>query len=99
MSLLKSLLELTESKNHLGERTFETFSGWKAACKKVNKAAWFDGDEDICNAFVGPRPYKRGESLAVGEWDGAIGCIFQGDAKPAEKPAEKPVDPKATPAK
>ena len=76
MKLSKELLSLVEAKNHLGETVYSTFPSWKAACKKQYPDVWFDGDIDICNAFVGTKPYKRGESKAVGEWDGNEGCMF-----------------------
>lgn len=79
--ILKDLLVLVERKNHLGEVEYTSFDFWKRACKKVNESVWFDGDRDICNAFVGPKPYKRGETRAIGEWDGAVGALFQGDGK------------------
>lgn len=76
MKLSKELLALVEAKNHLGETVYSTFAGWKAACKKQDPTVWFDGDADICNAFVGAKPYKRGETRAIGEWDGAEGSLF-----------------------
>ena len=76
MKLFKELLSLVEAKNHLGETVYSTFPSWKAACKKQYPDVWFDGDIDTCNAFVGTKPYKRGESKAVGEWDGNEGCMF-----------------------
>lgn len=71
---------ISEAKNHLGERTQTTFAGWKAACKRANPDVWFDGDKDICNAMVGPKPYVRGETKSVGEWDGASGSIYKTEA-------------------
>jgi hypothetical protein len=53
------------ARNHLGERTFETYEGWRKACKKVNPSVRFEGDRDICQALPG-----------VGEWDGVSGCIY-----------------------
>jgi len=52
-----------ESKNHLGEREFQTYEAWKRACKQIKPDAKFTGDKDI-------------DSCEVGEWDGAIGTIF-----------------------
>jgi hypothetical protein len=68
--------ESVNPKNHMGERTFQTFTGWKKACKQVNSEVWFDGDADIAQAMVGPKPYKRGETKSIGEWDGAEGSIY-----------------------
>lgn len=76
MKLSRELLSIVEAKNHLGETVYTTFPSWKAACRKADATVWFDGDIDICNAFVGTKPYKRGETKAIGEWDGNEGCIF-----------------------
>jgi transcription antitermination factor NusG len=73
--------KLREAKNHLGETTFASFPGWKRAVKQFHPDAWFDGDVDICNAFTGTKPYKRGETLGVGEWDGNEGVVFKGSVK------------------
>lgn len=64
---------LTEAK---GE--YNSYKSWKAAVKKKHPDAWIEGDEDIAQAMVGPKPYKRGETKAVGEWDGAKGELFEG---------------------
>lgn len=79
MSVLRELTALTEAR---GE--YSTFAAWKRAVKKKNPDAWFEGDKDICNAMVGPQPFKRGETKSVGEWDGAKGELFE-DVKAAEK--------------
>ena len=72
---------VTETKNHMGEVVFSSFSSWKSACKKVDAAVWWDGNTDICNAFVGKKPYLRGETRAIGEWDGETGSVFQDSKK------------------
>jgi hypothetical protein len=74
--------EMTEASklNHMNERTFETYAGWKKACKKMNPDVWFDGDEDIANAMVGPKPYVRGKTRSIGEWDGAEGSVYNTSA-------------------
>lgn len=64
---------LTEAK---GE--YNSFKSWKAAVKKKNPEAWIEGDEDIAQAMVGPKPYKHGETKSIGEWDGAKGELFEG---------------------
>ena len=66
---------VTESRNHMGETEYSLYSSWKRACKKENSAVWFDGDEDICNAMTGHKPYKSGETLTIGSWDGAVGSL------------------------
>lgn len=50
------------------EKTFSTYSGWRRYVLKMWPNATFDGDADICSAFV------RG--IGVGEWDGAEGVIY-----------------------
>lgn len=52
-----------ESKNHLGEREFQTYAAWKRACKQIKPDAKFTGDKDI-------------DGCEVGEWDGAKGVIY-----------------------
>lgn len=72
MRILQELLSLREAK---GE--YNSFKSWKAAIKKKHPDAWIEGDEDIAQAMVGPKPYKHGETKAVGEWDGAKGELFE----------------------
>lgn len=55
---------LFETANHLREREFTSYSGWKAACRKIKPDVVFSGDKDICSAG------------SVGEWDGAVGVIY-----------------------
>jgi len=66
------LHELLEAK---GE--YNSFKSWKAAIKKKHADAWIEGDEDIAQAMVGPKPYKQGETKSVGEWDGAKGELYE----------------------
>jgi hypothetical protein len=93
-SLLNELIALKERKNHLGEIEYTTFSAWKSACRKNDSTVWFDGNQDICNAFVGAKPYKRGDTRAIGEWDGTVGSMFVYDGKD-KKVAPKSDAPKA----
>jgi hypothetical protein len=58
------------------ERMFQTFAAWKRAIKAEYPEAWLDGDQDIGQMMVGPKPFKRGETVAVGEWDGSEGVMF-----------------------
>lgn len=51
--------------NHLGERTYYTYAGWKRACKELNPNVKFEGNKDICNALPG-----------IGEWYGDTGSIY-----------------------
>ena len=84
---------VAEARNHMGEVEYTTYSTWKKACKKAEPSVWFDGDQDICNAMVGAKPYKRGETRAIGEWDGVVGSLHHhpkakeatDEAKPKEK--------------
>ncbi len=57
-----------ESKNHMGEREFQTYSAWKRACKLMKPDAHFTGDKDI-------------DGCEVGEWDGAVGVIYNKPSK------------------
>ena len=52
-----------EAKNHMGDRLFQTYAGWKRACKLIKPDAKFNGDRDI-------------DSCEVGEWDGAEGSVY-----------------------
>jgi hypothetical protein len=80
--------KITEAKNHMGEVEYRSFSAWKSACKKINPEVWFDGNQDISNAFVGTRPYRRKETRSIGEWDGETGAVFQ-DVPKAAAPGKK----------
>lgn len=51
--------------NHLGEKEYNTYAAWRAACKAANPSVVFEGDKDICNAKPG-----------VGEWDGNTGVVY-----------------------
>lgn len=63
-------------KNHLGEPMQTTFAGWRAACKrkadKLNCTLLIEGDKDIASGFVVLSSFR----VAIGEWDGAEGCIY-----------------------
>lgn len=61
-----------EAKNHMGEREFQTYAGWKRACKMIKPDAKFTGDRDI-------------DGCEVGEWDGAVGSIFNKSIKADSK--------------
>ena len=74
---ITELLQINEMKNEFGEVIYSSFGTWKKAAKTANPDVWFDGDADICNAMVGPKPYKRLETRAIGEWDGEQGVVFK----------------------
>lgn len=65
--------DLFESKNHMGETEYQTYSAWRRAIKKAHPDAWFDGDADICQAMVGP---KDNSAKGVGEWGGDTGSVY-----------------------
>ncbi len=83
MTKLKELVSIAEAKNYLGDKEYTTWKSWKAAVKKANPAAWIEGDEDIAQAMVGPKPYKQGETKSIGEWGGDVGSIFAVEIKEA----------------
>lgn len=62
-----------------------TFGGWKAKVKKSYPSAWYEGDKDICQAFIGPKPYTKGETIGVGEWGGDSGYVTPGKAAPVKE--------------
>jgi hypothetical protein len=74
---------ISEGKNHLGETTYSSWSAWRAACKKIAPNVWYDGDKDIANAMVGPKPYVRNKTKSIGEWDGETGTVYKDAAETA----------------
>lgn len=73
---LRFVVEGRVNKNHMGETEYNTYSGWKAACRRAG-ADQFDGDKDICQARKGGK--------GVGEWDGAVGTVYDDAHKKAAK--------------
>lgn len=77
----KALKSKERQQGRAASRTDEgqaTFSGWKAAVKKkYGSDVEFEGDKDICQAFVKTDDGKR---KGVAEWDGAQGELYEGDA-------------------
>lgn len=67
---------LIEGKNHLGEPEYQTYSGWRAACRKAHPSCTFRGDKDIGGAVVDGRD--------VGEWLGDVGSVFRAKPKKTE---------------
>jgi hypothetical protein len=59
-----------DATNHIGEKEYQTYAAWKAACRKENPGVQFEGDIDICQAKPG-----------IGEWDGNKGIIYTKDAE------------------
>jgi hypothetical protein len=79
---------LSEGRNHLGDAEQTTYAGWKAACRRAHSGVWFDGDKDIAQAMVGPKPFQRGKTRSVGEWDGDKGSVYKSTAKAADTVSE-----------
>jgi len=73
---IENLRFVVEAKNHMDETEYTTYSGWKAACRKAG-ADEFEGDRDICQAKKGGK--------GVGEWDGAVGTVYDDAHKKAKK--------------
>ena len=73
---IENLRYVVEAKNHMDETEYNTYSGWRAACKRAG-ADKFDGDRDICQALKGGK--------GVGEWDGAVGTVYDDAHKKAAK--------------
>lgn len=78
-SVQESVEAVAELKNHMDETEFTSFASWKSACRKVDPQYWLDGDKDIATAMVGPKPFVKGKTQGIGEWDGEVGTIY-GDA-------------------
>jgi hypothetical protein len=73
---IENLRHVVEAKNHMGETEYNTYSGWRAACKRAG-ATEFDGDRDICQAMANGK--------GIGEWDGATGSVYDDAHKKAAK--------------
>jgi hypothetical protein len=84
--------QTNEAKDADGNQEYTSFAAWKRALKKAHPGHWLDGDEDIANALVGDKPFKRGSTKGVGEWDGSTGWIKTAkvsEAKLTEAPRQK----------
>lgn len=66
---------LAEAKDEDGNTIYTTYAAWKHAAVKAG--AWIEGDEDIAQAMKGEKPFKRGKTKSIGEWDGSEGCIYK----------------------
>jgi hypothetical protein len=64
--------KLYEAANYLGDREYQTYSSWKTACKKAYPGCGFRGDIDIGAATLNGKD--------VGEWDGAVGSVYNKDS-------------------
>jgi hypothetical protein len=69
-TLVEQIKTVKEAKNHMDEHEYQSYRSWKAALeKKFGKDKLkYDGDIDIAQALV--------DGKGVGEWDGAVGCIY-----------------------
>lgn len=56
--------------NYLGERLYSTYAGWKRAVRGNWSEAYFEGDQDICNAFT-----DSSRRHGAGDWDGEAGIV------------------------
>ena len=74
---VKKVKSTNEAKDAHGNTEYNTYDSWKRACKKANTDCWIEGDRDIAQAMVGPKPYKHGQTIAIGEWDGATGVVYK----------------------
>lgn len=63
-------LDSKDATSHAGEKTYQTYAAWKAACKTINASVQFEGDQEICEAKPG-----------IGQWDGNSGVIYTKDAE------------------
>lgn len=80
LSQLESLVRrIAEAKDEQGNTIYTTYAAWKRAAAKCG--AWIDGDEDIAQAMKGEKPYKKGKTMSIGEWDGSEGFIEKGYLK------------------
>ena len=61
-------MKLNEAKNHLGEKEYQTYSAWRAACKAAG-ADRFEGDKETASAFKG--------KIGIGEWGGDKGSVYK----------------------
>lgn len=79
VTVVEGLAPVVEFKDHMGDTEFKSFASWKSACRKADPQYWLDGDKDIAQAMVGAKPFAKGKTRAIGEWDGEVGTVF-GDA-------------------
>ena len=67
--------------NHMDEREYQTFDGWRRACRAAYPGCGFRGDRDIAGATLNGRD--------VGEWDGAVGSVYNKDEDNSEDPFDQ----------
>jgi len=68
-------MSMVEAKDEHGNTIYNSYGSWRTAVKTAFPEMWIDGDSDIANAMIGPRPYVRGKTISVGEWDGTTGYV------------------------
>lgn len=66
-------------KNHLGNREYQSYSGWKTAIKQAAAPHWlkchvrYEGNKDIASALLVDQ--KGIPITALGEWGGDVGDV------------------------
>lgn len=66
-----------EAKNHMEENTYQSVASWKRALKaKHGDKVWYQPHEGTNDAFIGPKPFKKGETKQVGDWDDTTGTVY-----------------------
>lgn len=66
-----------EAKNHMDESTYQSVASWKRALKaKHGDKVWYDAHEGTIDAFTGTKPFKKGETQQVGDWDDTTGTVY-----------------------
>ncbi len=55
-------------KNHLGEKTYSSFSSWRVAVEKLFPCARIEGNKEIA--------FAKNGNTGVGEWDGETGILY-----------------------
>lgn len=75
------------------ERRIQTYSGWRAACKRAAPDCHFEGDKDIAFAYIKGEDGKPKKN--VGEWDGDHGVVFKQGLKESKKLIVPTLKPRA----
>lgn len=73
---IQARIDDLEAKLKMLSEGYNTYGGWRAAVKKKHGPnVEFEGDKDIAQAFV----MKNGKRTGVGEWDGAVGELYESE--------------------
>ncbi len=68
--------------------THDTWNKWISALRADFDGVWLDGDSRSnppVQAMLGQKPYAKGKTIVVGEWDGTKGAIYTGAKELAKK--------------